>query len=126
MCILGIICLIFFLDFPIYLQSVYIHSNTISKLCVGKRGRVEECSVAPLRDKRVKTLCGICLMGSSNRLSHTELLYHRMELDTNYECVPLVIKLQMEASVHEGYITLIWPFSLFYYFKVFCTKLWIK
>jgi hypothetical protein len=49
---------IFFLDFPIYLQSVYIHSNTISKLCVEKRGWVEECSVAPLSDKRVKTLCG--------------------------------------------------------------------
>jgi hypothetical protein len=48
----------FFLNFPIYLQSVYIHSNTISILCVEKRGRVEECSVAPLRDKRVKTLCG--------------------------------------------------------------------
>jgi hypothetical protein len=48
----------FLLDFPIYLQSVYIHSNTISKWCVGKRGRVEECSVAPLRDKSVKTLCG--------------------------------------------------------------------
>jgi hypothetical protein len=40
------------------LQSVYIHLNTISKLCVEKRGRVEEFSVAPLRDKRVKTLCG--------------------------------------------------------------------
>jgi hypothetical protein len=48
----------FFLDFPIYLQSVYRHSNTISKLCVKKRGRVEECSVAPLRNKGVKTLCG--------------------------------------------------------------------
>jgi hypothetical protein len=48
----------FFLNFPIYLQSVYIHLNTISKLCVEKRGRVEECSVAPLRNKRVKTLCG--------------------------------------------------------------------
>jgi hypothetical protein len=48
----------FFLDFPIYLKSVYIHSDTISKLCVGKRGRVEEFSVAPLRNKRVKTLCG--------------------------------------------------------------------
>jgi hypothetical protein len=48
----------FFLDFPIYLQSVEIHSNTISKWCIGKQGRVEECSVAPLRDKRVKTLCG--------------------------------------------------------------------
>jgi hypothetical protein len=47
----------FFFNFPIYLQSVYIH-NTISKLCVEKRGRIEECSVAPLRDKRVKTLCG--------------------------------------------------------------------
>jgi hypothetical protein len=41
-----------------YLQSVYIHLNTISKLCVEKRGRVEECSVAPPCDKRVKTLCG--------------------------------------------------------------------
>jgi hypothetical protein len=50
--------IIFFLHFPIYLQSVYIHSNTVSKLRVEKRGRVEECSVAPLRDKRVKTLCG--------------------------------------------------------------------
>jgi hypothetical protein len=40
------------------LQSVYIHLNTISKLCVEKRGWVEECSVAPLRDNRVKTLCG--------------------------------------------------------------------
>jgi hypothetical protein len=48
----------FFSDFPIYLQSVYIHSNTISKLCVEKRGRAEECSVTLLRDKRVKTLCG--------------------------------------------------------------------
>jgi hypothetical protein len=35
-----------------------IHSNTISKLCVEKRGRVEECSVAPLHDKKVKTLNG--------------------------------------------------------------------
>jgi hypothetical protein len=50
--------LFFFFNFPIYLQSVYIHLNTIRKLCVEKRGRVEECSVAPLRDKRVKTLCG--------------------------------------------------------------------
>jgi hypothetical protein len=40
---------LFFGDFPSYLQSVYIHSNTISKLCVEKRGRVEECSVAPLQ-----------------------------------------------------------------------------
>jgi hypothetical protein len=46
------------LDFPIYLQSVYIYSNTISKLCVEKRERVEECSITQLRDKRVKTLCG--------------------------------------------------------------------
>jgi hypothetical protein len=46
----------FTFNLPIYLQSVYIHSNTIR--CVGKRGLVEECSVAPLRDKRVKTLCG--------------------------------------------------------------------
>jgi hypothetical protein len=49
---------VFFLYFQIYLQSVYIHSNTISEWCVGKRERVEECSVAPLHDKRVKTLCG--------------------------------------------------------------------
>jgi hypothetical protein len=49
---------IFFLDFPICLQSVHIHLNTISKWCVGTRGRVEECSVALLRNKRVKTLCG--------------------------------------------------------------------
>jgi hypothetical protein len=32
--------------------------DTFSKWCVGKRGRVEECSVAPLRNRRVKTLCG--------------------------------------------------------------------
>jgi hypothetical protein len=37
----------FFLDFPIYLQAV----DTFSKWCV-------ECSVAPLCNKRVKTLCG--------------------------------------------------------------------
>jgi hypothetical protein len=48
----------FFLNFPIYLQSVTLHSDTFSKWCVGKRGRVEECSVAPLRNKRVETLCG--------------------------------------------------------------------
>jgi hypothetical protein len=47
-----------FFNFPIYLQSVEIHSDTFSKWCAGKRGRVEECSVAPLRNKRVKTLCG--------------------------------------------------------------------
>jgi hypothetical protein len=34
--------------------------DTFSKWCVGKRGRVEECSVAPPCNKRVKTLCG-CL-----------------------------------------------------------------
>jgi hypothetical protein len=50
--------LIFFIDFPIYLQSVYIYSNTISKLCVEKRELEEECSVTPLRDKKVTTLCG--------------------------------------------------------------------
>jgi hypothetical protein len=32
--------------------------EAFSKWCVGKWGRVEECSVAPLRNKRVKTLCG--------------------------------------------------------------------
>jgi hypothetical protein len=32
--------------------------DTFSIWCVGMRGRVEECSVAPLRNKRVKTLCG--------------------------------------------------------------------
>jgi hypothetical protein len=32
--------------------------DTFSKWCVGKRGRVEECSVAHLYNKRVKTLCG--------------------------------------------------------------------
>jgi hypothetical protein len=52
------VCIRFFFNFTIYLQSVYIHLNTISKLCVEKRGSVEECSVAPHRDKRVKTLCG--------------------------------------------------------------------
>jgi hypothetical protein len=49
--------MICFLDFPIYLQSVEILSDSFSKWCVGKRGRVEECSVAPHRNKRVKTLC---------------------------------------------------------------------
>jgi hypothetical protein len=48
----------FFFNFPIYLKSVEMHSDTFSKWCVGKRGRVEECSVAPLRNKRVKTVCG--------------------------------------------------------------------
>jgi hypothetical protein len=48
----------FFLVFPIYLQTLEIHSDTFSKWCVGKGRRVEEYSVAPLRNKRVKTLCG--------------------------------------------------------------------
>jgi hypothetical protein len=48
----------FFSNFAIYLQSVTIHSDTFSKWRVGKRGRVDECSVAPLRNKRVKTVCG--------------------------------------------------------------------
>jgi hypothetical protein len=39
-----------FLDIPIYLQSVEIHSGTFSKWCVVKRGRVAEYSVAPLRN----------------------------------------------------------------------------
>jgi hypothetical protein len=47
-----------FFNVPIYLQSAEIHSDTFSKWCAGKRGRVEQCSVAPLRNKRVKTLCG--------------------------------------------------------------------
>jgi hypothetical protein len=32
--------------------------DTFSKWCVRKRGRIEECSVAPLCNKGVKTLCG--------------------------------------------------------------------
>jgi hypothetical protein len=51
----------FFFRFP-KLFAIWIDTfkyvRTISKWCVGKRWRVEECSVAPLRDKRVKTLCG--------------------------------------------------------------------
>jgi hypothetical protein len=48
----------FFFKFP-NLFVICIHTlNTISKLCVEKRGPVEECSLAPLLDKRVKTLCG--------------------------------------------------------------------
>jgi hypothetical protein len=45
-------CVVFFIS-P-NLLAICIHS----KLCVEKRGRVVECSVASLRDKRVKTLCG--------------------------------------------------------------------
>jgi hypothetical protein len=48
----------FFFKFPNLFAICILTLNTISKLCVEKRGRVEECSVAPLRDKRVKTLCG--------------------------------------------------------------------
>jgi hypothetical protein len=47
-----------FLDRSRYFCNLYTYINTISKLCVEKPGRVEECSVAPLCDKRVKTLCG--------------------------------------------------------------------
>jgi hypothetical protein len=32
--------------------------DTFSKWCVGMRRRIHECSVAPLRNNRVKTLCG--------------------------------------------------------------------
>jgi hypothetical protein len=32
--------------------------DTFRKWCVGRRGRLEECSVAPLCNKRAKTLCG--------------------------------------------------------------------
>jgi hypothetical protein len=45
----------FFFRFP---NLFAICRDTFSKWCVGKRGRVEECSVAPLHNKRVKTLCG--------------------------------------------------------------------
>jgi hypothetical protein len=49
----------FFFRFP-NLFAICIHTlNTISKLCVEKRGQVEECSVAPLRDKRVKTFLAV-------------------------------------------------------------------
>jgi hypothetical protein len=46
----------FFLDFQIYLQSVEIHSA--NDVLGGRRQQVEQCSVAPLCNKRVKTLCG--------------------------------------------------------------------
>jgi hypothetical protein len=45
---------IFFFRFP---NLFAICRDTFSKWCVGKRGRVEECSVALLCNKRVKTLC---------------------------------------------------------------------
>jgi hypothetical protein len=44
--------------FFIFLNLFAICRDTFSKWCVGKRGRVEECSVAPLRNKRLKTWCG--------------------------------------------------------------------
>jgi hypothetical protein len=76
----------FFLDFPIYLQSVYIHSNTISKLCVDKRGRIEECSVATLRDKRVKTLCGCREKGYKLRLTTKAYKLFRL-LYVSFPCI---------------------------------------
>jgi hypothetical protein len=49
----SVLLLFFFFRFP-NLFAICIHTlNTISKLCVEKRGRVEQCSVAPLRDKRL-------------------------------------------------------------------------
>jgi hypothetical protein len=55
--VLGYAALInnFFFRFP---NLFAICRDTFSKWCVEKRGRVEECSVAPLRNKRVKTLRG--------------------------------------------------------------------
>jgi hypothetical protein len=46
---------IYFFLFP---NLFAICRDTFSKWCGGKRGLAEECSVAPLRNKRVKTLCG--------------------------------------------------------------------
>jgi hypothetical protein len=63
--LLHFIYIFFLYKFP-NLFAICIHTlNTIIKLCVEKWGRVEECSVAPLRDKRVKTLCG-CLSGKES------------------------------------------------------------
>jgi hypothetical protein len=45
----------FFFSFP---NLFAICRDAFSKWCVGKRGWVEECSVAPLRNKKVKNLCG--------------------------------------------------------------------
>jgi hypothetical protein len=56
---------IVFLDFPIYLQYVEI---TFNKWRVGRRGRIEECSVAPFCNKRIKTLCS-CNSDSSSDVS---------------------------------------------------------
>jgi hypothetical protein len=48
---------------------LYIHSNIISKLCVEKRGRVEECSVAPLCDKKGENLVWLSILKSKNQFS---------------------------------------------------------
>jgi hypothetical protein len=48
--------------------------NTIIKLCVEKRGRVEECSVAPLRDKRVKTSMLLRLPAQRFQINSTYVL----------------------------------------------------
>jgi hypothetical protein len=55
----------FFFQISQFICNLYTYINTISKLCVEKRGRVEECSVAPLCNKRMKTLCG-WLSGKEN------------------------------------------------------------
>jgi hypothetical protein len=82
------------------LQSVYIHSNKISKLCVEKRGRVEECSVAPLRDRRVKTLCGC--MKEISVVSHFSSLGYR---HTRFENVKLSeISLTLTIKFHRAAI----------------------
>jgi hypothetical protein len=47
--------LLFFFKFPNWFA---ICRDTFSNCFVGKPGRVEECSVAALRNKRVKTVCG--------------------------------------------------------------------
>jgi hypothetical protein len=65
----------FFLDLSIYLQSVEIHLNTISKWCVGKLGRVEECSVALFCNKGVKTLCGCRGKKGTNFTEKTGSIY---------------------------------------------------
>jgi hypothetical protein len=83
---------IFFLDFPIYLQSVEIHSNTISKLCVGKRGRVEDCSVAPFCDKRVKTLCG-CRRKSVQTKEKYKLRLTIKAYKLSYNCINYTLNL---------------------------------
>jgi hypothetical protein len=49
--------IIFFLNSR-FICNLYTYIKYNQKIVVEKRGRLEECSVAPLRDKRVKTLCG--------------------------------------------------------------------